>query len=183
MPKKLIPSALTLIGAASIALAACGQAEAMSVGQPGMPGAAGITDWIGFRDISYDSRDLFAWTLFFYALGFGYLTDLALHDRGFGKIINGVVGAAGICIALHFTVPHLVAFGRGSEAVLFNLMMIVACAGSAITLVAAAAFKGVFMHALRLNLDKLGRAPPPRPIAAPVEPLNPRIASALRDKY
>lgn len=181
MLKKPYLSGAILLAAASFASLACGPALAVTVGESSLPGAADLVDWVGFRDISYDSRDLFSYALVFYALGFGYLTDLALHDRGFGKIINGVVGAAGICIALHFALPHLVAFGRG-ETVLFNLMMIVAFAGSAVTLVAAAAFKGVFMHSLRLNLDRLGRAPPPRRIADPVEPLNPRIASALREK-
>jgi hypothetical protein len=182
MPKKPQPFGATLPVVATIASLACAPALAMSAGESSLPGAAGIVDWIGFRDISYDSAELFSYTLVFYALGFGYLTDLVLHDRGFGRILNGIVGATGICIALHFALPHLLGFGRGSETVLFNLTMIVACAGSAVTLVVAAALKGVFMKALRRNLDRLGRAPPPPRIAETVEPLNPRIASALREK-
>ena len=102
-------------------------------------------------------------------------TDLAFAERGFGKALNGVVGVAGIAIALHFLAPYAMAVAASSETLRFNLMMIAAGAGSAVTLVIAASFKGVFMRSLRLNLDRLDRAPPPKPLPGP-PPLSPRVA-------
>ncbi|WP_374546120.1 hypothetical protein [Rhodoblastus sp.] len=140
-----------------------------------------VVDWIGFRELTGDRRDLFALCLIIYAAVFGYLTDLALRDRGFGKALNGVVGAAGICLALALLTPHVFALADVSDRVRANLTLIIIGAGSAVTLIVTSALKGVLMSALRLNLDRMDLPPPPAPIAEPAS-TDPRIASALREK-
>lgn len=177
----VLPRGSLLAGLALAALA-CEPALANGFGEDSsLPLVDRIIDWIGFRDLTGDRRDLFAYCLLAFAFAFGIVTDMAFRDRGFGKALNGVIGAAGICIALHFIAPHASTFGGTSETVRFNLTMIAAGAGSALTLVIAAALKGVAMRALRLNLDRLDRAPPPKPLKTEAR-LDPRIASALREK-
>jgi hypothetical protein len=169
---------------AGLALAALASAPALASGfgeESSLPFMDSIVDWIGFRELTGDRRDLFAYCLVFFAFAFGYLTDLVFRDRGFGKALNGVVGVAGICLALHVIAPYASTFADSSETLRFNLMLIGAGVGSAVTLLVASAFKGVFMRSLRLNLDRLDRAPPPKPLSTEA-PLSPRVASALREK-
>ena len=178
--KTVLPRAFLL--AAAAAVLASNPALARGFGEElALPLVDTIVDWIGFRELTGDRRDLFGYCLLFYAFGFGYATDLAFAERGFGKALNGAVGVAGIAIALHFLAPYATTVAASSETLRFNLMMIAAGAGSAVTLLIAASFKGVFMRSLRLNLDRLDRAPPPKPLAGP-PPLSPRVASALREK-
>lgn len=184
--KTILPRAFLLAGAAPavLALAVLASDPALARGygeESGLPLLDTIVDWIGFRELTGDRRDLFGYCLLFFAFAFGYFTDMVFTDRGFGKILNGVVGVAGIAIALHFLAPYAATFAPSSEKLRFNLMMIGAGAGSAVALVVGASLKGVFMRSLRLNLDRLDRAPPPKPLPGP-PPLSPRVASALREK-
>ncbi|MDI9850230.1 hypothetical protein QM467_19520 [Rhodoblastus sp. 17X3] len=181
LKRSLLPLAPLLAGAALVALSgdpalARGYGEASS-----LPIVDAAVDWIGFRDLTGDRRDLFAYCLIAYALFFGPLTDLVLQERGFGKALNGVVGIVGICLALHFVGEQLPSFHDTTGPMRFNLMLIIAGAGSALTLVAASVLKNAVMGSLRRNLDRLYRAPPPKPLATE-PPLDPRIASALREK-
>lgn len=181
LPLASLPLAPLLAGAALAALNG-DPALARGFGEgSSLPIVDDLVDWIGFRDVTGDRRDLFAYSLMAYALFFGPLTDLVLRERGFGKALNGVVGIAGICLALHFVGERLPAFHDTTGTMRFNLMLIVAGAGSALTLVAAAVVKNAALGLLQRNLDRLYRAPPPKPLATE-PPLDPRIASALREK-
>jgi hypothetical protein len=133
-----------------------------------------LVRWIGYSDVNKDWRDLFAFSLFIYALAFGYASNLALHDHGFGKVINGLVGVAGVCVALHLVGERLTTLG-------FNLLLIIAGTGSAVSLIGGALAKGVLSRFMQRHLDRLDKPAAPRPMVVET-PLDPRIASALRDK-
>jgi hypothetical protein len=181
LKRSLLPLAPLLAGPVLVALSgdpalARGYGEASS-----LPLVDTIVDWIGFQDLTGDRRDLFAYCLIGYALFFGPLTDMVLQERGFGKALNGVVGIAGICLALHFVDGRLPSFHDNSGTMRFNLILIIAGAGSALALVTGALIKNAAMGSLRRNLDRLYRAPPAKPLASE-PPLDPRIAAALREK-
>jgi hypothetical protein len=181
LKRSLLPLAPFFAGAVLVALSGH-HALARGFGEgSSLPVVDSLVDWIGFRDLTGDRRDLFAYCLIGYALFFGPLTDLVLKERGFGKAGNGAVGIVGICLALHFVNAWLPAFHDTTGPMRFNLILIIAGAGSALALVAASVLKNAVMGSLQRNLDRLYRASPPKPLATD-PPLNPRIASALREK-
>ncbi|HUO55771.1 MAG TPA: hypothetical protein VMU18_13570 [Rhodoblastus sp.] len=146
-----------------------------------LPWIDDIVEWIGFTDFAGDRRDLFAYCLVVFAFSFGYLSDLAFKERGFGKVLNGIIGIAGICVALHFFVPHQAMLGGASEMLRFNLGLIAAGAGASVLLVIAALVKGVALRVLTRAVDNMSRPARPAPMQVEAE-LDPRVAAALRRK-
>jgi len=80
-----------------------------------------LAEWLGFGALSDADRDTLALGVALYGLVFGYLTDLALADRGFGRIGNALAGIFGAGLGYCFGPPllrHLPA------AMQFNLTLI-----------------------------------------------------------
>lgn len=168
MPKKSsIPAGPLLIG---LALAATAGGDALARGygaESSLPFLDSLIDWIGFRELAGDRRDLFGYCLIGFAGAFGYLTDLAFQERGFGKILNGAVGVLGICVALHFVGPWLPLVPDSSGRLRFNLALIACGAGAAVALFFGALIKGVVMRFIQRNLDRLDRPPRPKRMEPP----------------
>ncbi len=140
-----------------------------------------IIEWVGFIDLDDETLNLFGAALFVFAGFFGYFSKMAIKEHGFGIVLNGLIGVAGICVALHFAVPRLPLLSGVSDEMRFGLGLIVAGAGAALLLVAAALFKNVATRQVNRILIRFGT--PPRPLPFQRQPeLDPRIAAALRKK-
>jgi hypothetical protein len=169
-------ASFAIVSAASVAPAFAG-----GFGHSRIPLADNLFDLIGLTDLSGERRDLLAVCLGFYALCFGILTNMAIRERGFGNVGNGIVGVAGICLAIFLCSPRFHLLGDLSEEARFNVVLVAASFGSAFTLVLGAVVKGVALRLLASLLDLFGRPERPKPMAVEEEAqLPPRIAAALR---
>ncbi len=140
-----------------------------------------IVDWMGWHDLSGERRDLLSFCLFVYAMAFGVLTNFTFKGRGFGIVMNGVIGVVGVCLGLYFCGSRFRILPQNlPEHTLFNVILIIACLGSAILLVVSAGVKGVTLKALGRFVDTFDRPEKPQPVGLHIEKLPPRIAAALR---
>jgi uncharacterized membrane protein YeaQ/YmgE (transglycosylase-associated protein family) len=140
-----------------------------------------IVEWIGFIDLDDETLNLFGAALFVFAGFFGYFSKMAIKEHGFGLVLNGLIGVAGICVALHFAVPRLPLLSGVSDEMRFGLGLIIAFAGAALLLVIAALFKNVATRQVNRVLIRVGT--PPRPLPFQREPeLDSRVAAAMRKK-
>jgi hypothetical protein len=171
---------VALLALSLIAAATCEPALADGFNQSSIPYVDKVFDWIGLTDLSGQYRDLLTFCLAGYALCFGIFTNMAIRERGFGNAGNGVVGVAGICLAIFLCSPRFHILNDLPEDVRFNVMLIAASFGSAFALIFGAVLKGIILRLLAAFLDLLGRPERPKPIVVEEEPLPPRIASALR---
>lgn len=140
-----------------------------------------VIEWIGFVDIDDEAVSVFGAAMLVFAGFFGYFSNMAIKDLGFGIVLNGLIGVAGICIALHFALPRLPLLIGGSQEARFSLGMITAIAGAGLLLVVLAFFKNVAMRQINGVLARIGMPPRPQPIQRAPE-LAPRIAAAVRRK-
>ncbi len=182
MSKKPLPAVASLLAGLAMAGLSVDPAWARGYNEQGVFAFFdGLTDWIGFGNLSGDWRHLFIYALVAFSFPFGYLSDLAFTERGFGRILNSLIGAAGFCIGLRLFLPHLGAFQNETDTTRFNLGIIAAGSGAAFALLFAALTKAVVKH---LATSLLAR--PARRARAtqgkPAEEAEPRLAMALRKK-
>ena len=117
-----------------------------------------VVEWMGLHDLSSDRRDLLSFCLLVYATVFGVLTNFAFKDKGFGIVLNGVVGVAGLCLALFFCSARFRLLPQNlPEHTLFNVLLIIACLGSAVFLVIASQVKNVTLSLLARFVDGFDR--------------------------
>ncbi len=140
-----------------------------------------VIEWIGFVDIDDEAVSLFGAAMLVFAGFFGYFSNMAIKDLGFGIVLNGLIGVAGICIALHFALPRFPLLIDGSEEARFSLGMIAAIAGAGLLLFVTALFKAVATRQINGALARVTTPPRPQPIQRAPE-FNPRIAAAVRRK-
>lgn len=166
--------------AAPLALAACRPALAAGYGDSGGFSIVDkLVDWIGWSDFTGDKRDLFAFGLGVYAVCFGLLTDMAVKEKAFGRVMNGVVGVIGVCLVLFLCGPRLHLLNDLPENYRFNFALLASGVGSAVFLLVCAVAMGFFKRRLALALDRITRPERPKP-AATAAALSPRVAAALR---
>jgi uncharacterized membrane protein YeaQ/YmgE (transglycosylase-associated protein family) len=140
-----------------------------------------IIEWIGLADMDDEAADVFGAALLVFAAFFGYFSNMAMREHGFGMVLNGLIGATGTCIVLHFTLPRLPLLRGLSEEMRFSLGLIVAAGGAPSFLLAASLFKKVAMRHINRVLIRVGTPPRPQPIRR--EPgFDPRVAAVLRKK-
>jgi hypothetical protein len=180
------PAAPLLIGRLllGLALAAITIDQALAHGygmDSSLPFLDDIIEWIGLRNLTGDWRNLFGYCLLGFALVFGYLTNLAFDDRGFGQILNGVVGIFGVCLALRYIGPYFDLVSDASGKLRLNIALIIAGSGAAVALCCGAFLKGVVMRFLRIGLDRLDRPARPKPFQIDA-PTDARVGSAMREE-
>lgn len=178
------PAAPLLIGRllSGLALAAITIDQALARGygmDSSLPFLDDIVEWISLRDLTGEWRNLFGYCLLGFALFFGYLTNLAFDERGFGKVLNGVVGIFGICLALRYVGPYFDLVSDASGKLRLNIALIIAGSGAAVALCCGAFLKGVVMRFLRFGLDRLDRPARPKPFDAPTDT---RVSSVMREE-
>ncbi|MGO8738355.1 hypothetical protein [Rhodoblastus sp.] len=140
-----------------------------------------LVEWVGLGDVDEENVSLFFAVLFVFAGFFGYFSDEALKQRGFGIALNGIIGVAGICIALHFALPRLPLLRTLSENARFGMALVIGGAGAPLLLVAVTLLKNYLRRTINNYLAWVGT--PPRPQPKQTEPhLDPRVAAALRKK-
>lgn len=140
-----------------------------------------VIDWIGVKNMDDENLKLFGVILAFFAGFFGYFSHLGLKDRGLGMVLNGVVGVAGICLALHLVLPRLPLLPSVPEEMRFTLALILGGSGAPLLLLFVALVKNVVTRRVNGVLSRVGVPPRPQPIQ-PKPSLDPRIAAALRKK-
>jgi uncharacterized membrane protein YeaQ/YmgE (transglycosylase-associated protein family) len=140
-----------------------------------------IIEWIGVADMDDEAVDVFGAALLVFAAFFGYFSNLAMKEHGFGIVLNGLIGVAGICVVLHFALPRLPLLRGVSEEMRFTLGLIVAATGAPLFLVAAALFMKAATRRVNRVLIRVGTPPRPQPIGREPQ-FNPRIAAAVRRK-
>ncbi len=134
--------------AAPLALAACRPALAAGYGDSGGFSIVDkLVDWIGWSDFTGDKRDLFAFGLGVYAVCFGLLTDMAVKEKAFGRVMNGVVGVIGVCLVLFLCGPRLHLLNDLPENYRFNFALLASGVGSAVFLLVCAVAMGVLQAA------------------------------------
>jgi uncharacterized membrane protein YeaQ/YmgE (transglycosylase-associated protein family) len=114
--------AILLLGAGSAPAGGYGEEFSLPVLDP-------IMNWIGFEKADGDSRDLFVAVLIVFAFLFGYFSKLAVKERGFGAVVNGLLGVVGICLALHFALPALSLLQAASDQMRYDLAIVAASVG------------------------------------------------------
>ena len=170
--------------AASLALVLLAAAPALAGGY--MSGSThtffdSIIEWIGLAGMDDEAVDVFGAALLVFAVFFGYFSNLAMREHGLGAVLNGLVGAAGICVVLHFALPRLPLLRGVSDEMRFSLALIVAAAGAPLFLLAASLFKKIAMRQINRVLIRVGTPARPQPIQR--EPgFDPRVAAAVRKK-
>lgn len=140
-----------------------------------------IIEWIGLADMDDEAVDVFGAALLAFAVFFGYFSNMAMKEHGFGTVLNGLVGAAGICVVLHFALPRLPLLRDVSEEMRFSLGLIVAAAGAPVFLLVASLFKKVATRRVNRVLIHVGTPTRPQPIRREPE-FDPRVAAAVRKK-
>ncbi len=73
------------LGLASVALLTCGPAQAEWGGDSSVFLADELTSWVGYSEMTGDSRDMLALSIYIFALIFGVLTRMNLGDMAFGR--------------------------------------------------------------------------------------------------
>ena len=164
---------------ATLAFLSGGPARAQWGGDSSLPLADELTAWVGYSEMTGDTRDMLVLSVMVFGLFFGVLTRMSLRDMAFGTFLNGVIGAIGVCLALYafgpryHLLPHLTAGAR------FNVTLIACGFSASILLVVAALAKNMLKRHLGQLLDLFGRPDKPKRLHVE-EALPPRVATALR---
>ncbi len=186
MPTRFPDRALSLfaLAGASLALLLLGAGPALA-GNYGDNSYLAFLDplieWTGVKDLDDDNLNLLGVVLAVFAVVFGYLSHLGLKERSLGMVLNGVIGVAGICLALHFVLPRLPFVPGSSEQARFNLALIIGASGAPLLLLVAALVKNFVTRRVNGVLVRVGAPTRPQPIR-PEPDLDPRIAAVLRKK-
>ena len=173
--KSFLPSLILLL----LATANCEPAMAGGYGDSSsLPLVDRVVDWIGFREMTGDRRDLFVICLACWGFAFGVFTNMTFKDRGLGLIGNGLVGMAGACIGLYFCGPKFGLARHLTEDAHFKATLILCAASSGVTLLIVSLLKGVIFGFVGGALDLLDRPERPKPVE--IETQAPRIGSGRR---
>jgi hypothetical protein len=145
------------------------------------PGVDALVNLLGYDGLSGDQRDLLAFVLVVFAVGFGYFSHLGFRDSGFGMALNGVIGAAGSCAALYLLGPkfNLLAAVQGRAQ---DFLRAVLVAGAAVPALIFAAMLASLRRRATINFFfRQSRRKLDAERAAKVTPdLPPRIAALLK---
>jgi len=146
-----------------------------------VPGFDGLVELIGYDSLQGDQRDLMALLLIVFGLGFGYFSNLAFRDIGFGSILNGLIGLAGSGLALFALGPKfgLLAQAQGRT---HDFLLAMLAAGAAVpALVLAMTFAALARRALINFFHSRLRRDIDAKRAAMIEPELPtRIAALIK---
>ncbi|PPQ31867.1 hypothetical protein CCR94_07780 [Rhodoblastus sphagnicola] len=70
-----------------------------------LPGFDSLIALLGYDNLQGDQRDLLAFVLILFGLGFGYFSHLGFRGAGLGVMLNGLCGLVGSCLALYLLGP------------------------------------------------------------------------------
>jgi hypothetical protein len=145
------------------------------------PGFDKVVSVLGYGALHGDQRDLAAFMLILFTLGFGYFSHLAFRSAGFGVLLNGLIGLAGTCCALLLLGPeyHLLASFKGRA---HDFLLAVLVAGAAVpTLLLAIRLANLRRRATTEFFYARSRRKIEAARAARIQPeLPPRIAEIAR---
>ena len=159
-PDKARPRAILAPAAVALVLLGAGHALAGGYGSS-HSFSDSLVEWVGLSDGDDEKVNLFFFVLFVFAGFFGYFSDEALKQRGFGIALNGIIGVAGICVALHFALPRLPLLTTLSDNARFGVALIIGSAGAPLLLVAVTLSKSSLRRTVNNYLARVGT--PPRP--------------------
>lgn len=146
-----------------------------------LPGFDGLIGLLGYDSLQGDQRDLIALLLIVFGLGFGYFSQLAFRESGFGVIVNGLIGLSGACLALFALGPK---FGLLSQIQgrTHDFVLAVLVAGAAVpTLVLAMILAGLLRRALiNLVYGRLRRGFEAKRATMTEPELPPRVAQLMK---
>jgi uncharacterized membrane protein YeaQ/YmgE (transglycosylase-associated protein family) len=137
-----------------------------------------VVEWIGFRDMTGDRRDLLMFCLAFWGLAFGAFSHMAFKDRGLGGVGNALVGIAGACVGLYLTGPRFGLARHLTEDAHFTASLIVCAACSGLALLILSVVKGLTFQLIGGAVDQFDR--PSRPKPKEIETPASRIGSGRR---
>jgi uncharacterized membrane protein YeaQ/YmgE (transglycosylase-associated protein family) len=176
LPRKSQLSSLLLL---ALTAANCAPALAGGYGDnSSLPLVDRVVEWIGFRDMTGDRRDLLMFCLAAWGFTFGAFSHIAFKDRGLGVIGNALVGIAGACVGLYLSGPRFGLARHLTEDAHFKASLIICAACSGLALLILSIVKGLTFRLIGGAVDRFDRPARPKPME--VETPAPRFGSGRR---
>ena len=174
VPRKSFPLLLLMLTAAT-----CQSALAGGYGDSSsLPLVDRVVEWIGFRNMTGDHRDLLMICLAAWGFAFGAFSHIAFKDRGLGVIGNALVGIAGACVGLYLCGPRFGLARHLTEDAHFKANLIVCAACSGLALLILSILKTLTFQLVGNAVDRLDRPAKPKP--KEIETPAPRFGSGRR---
>jgi hypothetical protein len=176
VPRKSLLSSLFLVVLTAVL---CEPALAGGYGDSSsLPLVDRVVEWIGFRNMTGDNRDLLMICLAAWGLAFGAFSHLAFKERGLGVIGNALVGIAGACVGLYLCGPRFGLARHLTEDGYFKASLIICAACSGLALLILSVVKEVTFRLVGGAVDRLDR--PTRPKPKEIETPAPRFGAGRR---
>ena len=106
-----------------------------------LPYVDAALEYLGYLDFYGEQRDAIAYGVLIYMFFFGLLTTLALRERGFGFLVNALIGGCGVGLALFLCGPRFHLLAQVPDRLRFNATLLACAFASALMLILTALFK------------------------------------------